>query len=90
MLNAADRSVAVGHFLQGYAAAATWRLQPAAVLWCTAASLVHKQVRKYVVHLHEDRADKVERVLALAEKALAACDGLRSGAPLDLVRSVLC
>ena len=90
MLNAADRSVAVGHFLQGYAAAAPWRLQPAAVLWCTAASLVHKQVRKYVVHLHEDRADKVERVLALAEKALAACDGLRSGAPLDLVRSVLC
>jgi aminoglycoside phosphotransferase (APT) family kinase protein len=89
-LSAADRSMAVGRFLEGYSAAVPWRLQAAAVLWCTAALLVHKQARKYVVHLHEDRADKVERVLARAEKALSACEGLRSGAPLDVVRSVLC
>jgi len=90
LLHAADRSVAVGRFLQGYAAAVPWRLQPAAVLWCTAASLVQKQARKYVVHLHDDRGDKVDRVLALAEKALTVSDGLRSDAPLDRVRRVLC
>jgi Phosphotransferase enzyme family len=90
LLTAADRSVAVGRFLQGYDAAAPWRLPPATVLWCTAASLLHKQVRKYVVHLHDDRVDKVDRVLALAEKALAACERPQSDAPLDLVRSVLC
>jgi len=62
------------------------------VLWCTAALLVRKQARKYVVHLQEDedRQEKVDRVLRLAEKALAACADLRPGAGPDAVWSVLC
>jgi aminoglycoside phosphotransferase (APT) family kinase protein len=89
-LRGVDRRLAVRRFLEGYSAHAPGVLQPAAVLWCTAALLVHKQARKYVVHLHEDREEKVDRVLSLAEKALAACEELRPGTPLDAVWSVLC
>jgi aminoglycoside phosphotransferase (APT) family kinase protein len=90
LLSAADRSVAVSRFLQGYSARAPWRLQPVAVLWCTAAQLVHKQARKYVVHNHEDRKEKVDHVLSLAEKALAVCGALLPGVQLDVVLSLLC
>jgi aminoglycoside phosphotransferase (APT) family kinase protein len=89
-LTAADRAVAVGRFLEGYSARAPWQLQPAAVLWCTAVLLVYKQARKYVLHAHENREEKVDRVLTLAESALAACADLRTGASMDVVRSVLC
>ena len=80
-------------FLEGYSARSPWRLKPAAVLWYTAAVLVHKQARKYVVHLHEDREEKVDRVLRLAEGALAACEHLQPGTSLDVVdvvSGVLC
>jgi len=89
LLTTAERGIAVDRFLDGYSAHAPWPIEPAAVLWCTAALLVHKQARKYVVHLHGDRAEKVDRVLALAEGALAACETLRCGASLDVVRRVL-
>jgi aminoglycoside phosphotransferase (APT) family kinase protein len=89
LLSAADRHTATRRFLEGYSAHTPWRLSPAAVLWCTAALLVHKQARKYVVHLHEDREEKVDRVLKLAEKALAACENC-GAASLDVIWSVLC
>jgi aminoglycoside phosphotransferase (APT) family kinase protein len=89
-MSAADRSVAGRRFLEGYSARALWALHPGAVLWCTAALLVHKQARKYAVHLHDDREEKVDLVLTLAEKALAACEELPPGAGLDVVCSVLC
>ncbi len=89
LLSEADRRVAVRQFLDGYSARARSPLPAAAVLWYTAALLVHKQARKYVVHLHEDREDKVDRVLSLAEKALVVGGYLRPGAPLDVVWSVL-
>ncbi len=89
LLSAADRSVAVGRFLEGYSAGAPWRLQPAAVLWCTAVLLVNKQARKYVLHAHEDSEEKVDRALTLAERALAACAVLSTGATLDVIQSLL-
>jgi aminoglycoside phosphotransferase (APT) family kinase protein len=89
-MSAADRCVAIRRFLEGYSTRAPWTLQPAAVLWCTAALLVHKQARKYAVHLHQDREDKVDGVLGLAEKALDACEDVGPDAPLDVVWSVLC
>jgi len=93
LLSAGDRRVATRRFLEGYSARSPWRLKPAAVLWYTAAVLVHKQARKYVVHLHEDREEKVDRVLRLAEGALAACEHLQPGTSLDVVdvvSGVLC
>jgi aminoglycoside phosphotransferase (APT) family kinase protein len=90
LLSAGDRAVAVSRFLGGYAARAPWRLRPAAVLWCTAVLLVYKQARKYVMHAHENREEKVDRALSLAERALEACADLPPGAALDVVRNVLC
>jgi aminoglycoside phosphotransferase (APT) family kinase protein len=90
LLSATDRSLAVSRFLQGYAARAPWRLQPVAVLWCTAAQLVHKQARKYVVHNHGDREEKVDHVLSLAERVLAGCGAPLPGVQLDVVLSLLC
>jgi aminoglycoside phosphotransferase (APT) family kinase protein len=90
LLSAAERSVAVSRFLHGYVARAPWRLQPVAVLWCTAAQLVNKQARKYVVHNHGDAQERVDHVLSLAEKALAVCGALLPGVQLDVVLSLLC
>jgi phosphotransferase family enzyme len=90
LLTPADRRLSVRRFLEGYSSHAPWQLPPAAVLWCTAAVLVHKQARKFVVHLHKDRCEKVESVLALAEKTLTACERLPPGAPLAVVETVLC
>jgi aminoglycoside phosphotransferase (APT) family kinase protein len=90
LLSPGDRALAVGRFLDGYAARAPWTLQPGAVLWSTAMLLVHKQARKFVMHLHDNREEKVDRALTLAEKALAACADLRDGACLEVVRDVLC
>jgi aminoglycoside phosphotransferase (APT) family kinase protein len=66
LLSAGDRSLAVGRFLEGYSARAPWQLQSAAVLWCTAALLGYKQARKYVMHVHENREEKVDRASASA------------------------
>ena len=88
-LSAGDRRASARRFIDGYSAHAPWRLRPAAVLWFFAALLVHKQARKYVMHLHDDRDEGVDRVLRLAERALAACEELRSGASLESIWDVL-
>jgi len=87
--SASDRRGAARRFIEGYAASAPWRLQPAGVLWFVAALLVHKQARKYVMHLHDDPGEKVDRVLRLAERALAACENLPRESPLDVIWNVL-
>jgi aminoglycoside phosphotransferase (APT) family kinase protein len=87
--SASDRRGAARRFIEGYVASAPWRLRPAGVLWFVAALLVHKQARKYVMHLHDDRAEKVDRVLKLSERALAACEGLGPEAPLDAIWDIL-
>ncbi len=66
-----------------------WKLKPAGVLWFFAALLVHKQARKYVMHLHDDRAEKIDRVLRLAERALTACEELHPRASIDAIWDVL-
>jgi hypothetical protein len=86
---AAERRASFRQFLEGYAEEAPWQLRPAAVLWYLAALLMHKQARKYVMHLHEDRAEKVDLVLRLAERALVACEELPADAPLDAIWDVL-
>jgi aminoglycoside phosphotransferase (APT) family kinase protein len=88
-LSPAARRAAARRFLAGYSARAPWRLQPAAVLWFVAALLLHKQARKFITHQDDDREDKVDRVLRLAERALEVCEGLPPGAPLEAVWDVL-
>jgi hypothetical protein len=83
------RRMAVRQFIGGYTASAPWQLKPAGLLWFFAALLVHKQARKYVMHLHEDRAEKIDRVLRIAESALTACENLHPKAPLDAIWEVL-
>lgn len=73
------------HFLQGYAAHAAWKIPPPAVLWFLVSLLIHKQANKYVTHYHQDGAEKVQQMLALAEAAFAAC----RQAPNDLTCDAL-
>jgi aminoglycoside phosphotransferase (APT) family kinase protein len=73
------------HFLQGYAAHAPWKIPRPAVLWFLASLLIHKQANKYVTHYHQDGAEKVQQMLALAEAAFAAC----RQAPNDLTCEAL-
>ncbi len=87
--DAEGRRTATRQFIQGYSARAPWQLRPQGVLWFFAALLVHKQARKYVMHLHDDRAEKIDRVLRLAERALTACEDLHPKAPLDAIWDVL-
>lgn len=61
------------HFMSGYAAKAPLPLQPDVILWFLADLLVKKQMHKYLKHFHEDRAQKAEHMLALAEIAWAGC-----------------
>ncbi|MCI0693251.1 phosphotransferase [candidate division KSB1 bacterium] len=61
------------HFLAGYAAKAPLPVPPEMLLWFLADLLIKKQTHKYVKHFHKDRAQKVERMLALAEITLAGC-----------------
>ena len=84
-----DRRKAVRKFLEGYQARAPWDLRPAGVLWYFSALLMHKQARKYVMHLHDDRAEKIDRVLRLAERALTACEQMHPNAPLDAIWSAI-
>jgi Ser/Thr protein kinase RdoA (MazF antagonist) len=88
-LDAAQRRAAARRFMEGYSTHAPWQLRPAAVLWFFAALLMHKQARKYVMHLHDDRAEKVDRVLRLAEHALETCQNVQGDTPLDVIWSVL-
>jgi aminoglycoside phosphotransferase (APT) family kinase protein len=83
------RRMAVRQFIEGYTAHAPWQLKPAGLLWFFAALLVHKQARKYVMHLHEDRAEKIDRVLRLAESSLTSCENLHPKAPLAAIWDVL-
>lgn len=68
------------YFIEGYAAKVPLPVPPEVLLWFLADLLIKKQTHKYVKHFHEDRAQKVERMLALAEITLA---GGRN-APMDL------
>lgn len=88
-LSPEERRAAARQFIEGYTSRAAFDLQPAAVLWFFAALLVHKQARKYVLHLHDDLAEKVDRVLRLAERSLTVCDELPSRASLDAIWPVL-
>jgi len=83
------RRTATRQFIEGYSERAPWKLKPAGVLWFFAALLVHKQARKYVMHLHDDRAEKIDRVLRLAERALTACEELHPRASIDAIWDVL-
>jgi hypothetical protein len=41
------------------------------------------------MHLHDDRAEKIDRVLRLAERALTACEELHPRASIDAIWDVL-
>jgi len=73
------------YFLEGYAARAKRQLSPVAVLWFLSALLIDKQARKYALHLHDDRREKIEHVLTLADAALAACSKIRSESSLQTI-----
>ncbi len=81
----AVRETCARRVLEGYAARAPWQVSPVSVLWFVAALLIHKQARKYALHLHDDRREKIDRVLTLAETALAGCEGLRRESSLEAV-----
>jgi aminoglycoside phosphotransferase (APT) family kinase protein len=88
-VTADERRASARRFIEGYVGRARFQLQPAGVLWFFAALLVHKQARKFVMHLHDDRAEKVDRVLRLAERSLTVCDALPARASLDAIWDVL-
>jgi aminoglycoside phosphotransferase (APT) family kinase protein len=69
-LNPALRREISRYFLEGYAEKMPHAISPAAVLWFLASLLINKQAKKYVTHSHENCAEKVERMLALAETIL--------------------
>ncbi len=75
-LTAEQRVTIMRAFLQGYAAQAEHNIAPAIVLWFFISLLLNKQASKYVNHHHPDRAQKVERMLALAEETVALCRSL--------------
>lgn len=72
-ITAVMRQEMARHFLAGYAEKMTNAVSPAAVLWFLASLLINKQAKKYVTHSHENYAEKVERMLALAETVMACC-----------------
>ncbi len=72
-------------FLEGYFSRCTWTVSPLAVLWFCASLLLNKQTSKYVTHLHDDREEKAQRMLSLADATLQLCRSLpeeASGAEL--------
>jgi aminoglycoside phosphotransferase (APT) family kinase protein len=69
-------------FLSGYAVTTSQRIRPSTVMWFLAAILIHKQAGKYVTHLHEDRDHKVDRMITLAEAALARCEEVSPDLPV--------
>ncbi len=57
-------------FLTSYANHSNWPIAPKVVLWFLTSLLIHKQVYKYLKHLHEDRELKINRILTLTEEVL--------------------
>lgn len=84
-ISASARRDASHKFLEGYAAAAPWRVSPAAVLWFLASELLIKQTKKDIMQPGDNRSEKVERVLSLAEAALLAARELQAGCSLPEV-----
>lgn len=70
-INAGLRQEISRYFLAGYAEKMAQPISPPAVLWFLASLLINKQAKKYVTHSHENCEAKVERMLTLAETALA-------------------
>jgi aminoglycoside phosphotransferase (APT) family kinase protein len=77
------------YFLEGYTARARRPISTVAALWFLSALLIHKQARKYALHLHDDRQEKIHHVLMLTEAALTACEKLRGESSLQKVWSAL-
>jgi aminoglycoside phosphotransferase (APT) family kinase protein len=65
-----QRKNIAGYFLEGYAANSSRRISTPAVLWFFVTLLINKQALKHVTHLHENREEKVENMLRLAEEIL--------------------
>ena len=84
-LSASARRDAAHKFLEGYTAAAPWRVSPAAVLWFLASELLIKQTKKDLMRPGDDRCERVEGVLTLAEAALAAAREPSARGPLPEV-----
>jgi len=70
-ITAAMRQEISRYFLAGYAEKMAQAVMPPAVLWFLASLMINKQAKKYVTHSHENGAEKVERMLGLAETVLA-------------------
>lgn len=84
-ISASARRDASHQFLEGYAAAAPWRVSPAAVLWFFASELLIKQTKKDIMQPGDNRRENVERVLKLAEAALLAARESQAGCSLPEV-----
>ena len=84
-VSASARRDAAHKFLEGYTAAAPWRISPAAVLWFLASELMIKQTKKDLMQPGDDRRERVEGVLTLAEAALAAARTSSAGCALPKV-----
>jgi len=84
-----QRRTMARHFLEGYASATTLNVAPAAALWFLASLLINKQAKKYVSHLHDDCEDKVERMLAIAERTLDIGMQMPANMTLDALSKVL-
>ncbi len=79
------RQQSARYFIEGYAAQAPLAVPPEVVLWFLTGLLIEKQAYKFVKHFHEDRAQKVERILELAAATLARYQH----APNDLTLATL-
>ncbi|MGH7494292.1 MAG: phosphotransferase family protein [bacterium] len=88
-LELSQRQNVARHFIEGYAAKAPLPVQPEALLWFLADLLIKKQAHKYLKHYHEDRAQKIERMLTLSEAALAGCRNTPAEADLGALWKVL-
>lgn len=88
-LTQAQRAQIAGAFLRGYAEKAAAPVAPAEVLWFLASLLLNKQASKYVSHHHPDRAQKLERMLGLAEAALLPLNPLAAEVTLATLGPML-
>ena len=88
-ITALQRREIVRHFSSGYAAQTAHALAPRTVLWFLASLLINKQAEKYATHFHPDRAEKIERMLALAETVLRRARELPEKASLAQVWEML-
>lgn len=77
------------YFIEGYAAQAPFSVPPQVVLWFLVDMLIKKQMHKYIKHFHEDRRLKVERMLLLAETAMAACQNTSTESSLVALWNVM-